>query len=40
MMPIKERIILGAPYLGISAGANVACPTMMTTNDMPIVHLL
>ena len=36
--PIKERVVSGMPYLGVSAGANVACPTMMTTNDMPIVH--
>ena len=34
---IRERASGGAPYLGVSAGANVACPTMMTTNDMPIV---
>jgi dipeptidase E len=36
--PIKDRVLSGVPYLGVSAGANVACPTMMTTNDMPIVH--
>ena len=34
---IREMVLSGAPYLGVSAGANVACPTMMTTNDMPIV---
>jgi dipeptidase E len=38
MAPIRKRVLSGAPYLGVSAGANVACPTMMTTNDMPIVH--
>jgi len=35
--PIRERVLSGSPYLGVSAGANAACPTMMTTNDMPIV---
>jgi dipeptidase E len=35
---IRERTLEGMHYLGWSAGANVACPTLRTTNDMPIVQ--
>lgn len=35
---VQARILDGVPYLGASAGANLACPTIRTTNDMPIVE--
>ena len=37
MNPIRENVFNGKPYIGWSAGSNVACPTLRTTNDMPIV---
>ncbi|MBN2891798.1 MAG: dipeptidase PepE [Bacteroidales bacterium] len=35
---IREKALAGTPYIGWSAGSNVACPTIRTTNDMPIVE--
>lgn len=37
MEVIREKVINGTPYIGWSAGSNVACPTLRTTNDMPII---
>jgi dipeptidase E len=35
--PMRRLARAGTPYAGWSAGSNLACPTIRTTNDMPIV---
>ncbi|MFN6571611.1 dipeptidase PepE [Dendronalium sp. ChiSLP03b] len=35
---IKNKVNNGTPYIGWSAGSNVACPTIKTSNDMPIIE--
>ena len=35
---IGEKVLQGSPFVGWSAGSNVACPTIRTTNDMAVVE--
>lgn len=35
---VREKVMSGTPYIGWSAGSNIACPTIMTTNDMPVTE--
>ncbi len=37
MSAICNRALEGMPYIGWSAGSNIAAPTLKTTNDMPII---
>jgi dipeptidase E len=35
---VRREVRRGKPFIGWSAGSNLACPTIRTTNDMPIVE--
>ncbi len=35
---VRKKVLSGTPYIGWSAGSNLACPTIRTTNDMPVVE--
>ena len=35
---VRRGVRRGTPYIGWSAGANLACPSIRTTNDMPVVE--
>ncbi len=36
MKVIRKKVKKGTPYIGWSAGSNIACPSLTTTNDMTI----
>jgi dipeptidase E len=38
LKPIQKAVEGGKPFIGWSAGSNICCPTIKTTNDMPIVE--
>lgn len=35
---VRRAVRAGKPYIGWSAGSNLACPTIRTTNDMPVIE--
>jgi dipeptidase E len=35
---VRKKVLEGTPYIGWSAGSNVVCPTIKTTNDMAVVE--
>jgi dipeptidase E len=38
LLAIRHAVEAGMPYIGSSAGSIVACPSLRTTKDMPIVQ--
>ena len=36
--PIRRAVRAGTPYIGSSAGSIVACPSLKTTKDMPVIQ--
>src|SRR5215831_10063031 len=38
LQAIRDRVEAGVPFIGSSAGSIVACPTLKTTKDMPVVQ--
>ncbi|MBT4337313.1 MAG: dipeptidase PepE [Bacteroidetes bacterium] len=37
MRAVRKKVLDGMPFSGWSAGSNISCPTLCTTNDMPII---
>lgn len=37
IVPLRNEILNGKPYIGWSAGSGICAPTIRTSNDMPII---